>query len=115
MSYPTIDPASMAAARGPHPAASPYDKDVGRALGIRAFGSYQVELPHGAETVSHHHRGDGAEDMYAVLRGTGLVVVDGEEVPVSPGQFIAITPDSIRHVRAGASGLVFSAVCGTPP
>ena len=115
MSYTVVDPASMAAARGPHPAASPYDKDVGRALGIRAFGSYQVELPPGAETVSHNHRDDGAEDMYAVLRGTGLVVVDGEEVPVSPGQFIAVSPESIRNVRAGDGGLVFIAVCATPP
>ena len=46
-----------------------------------------------------------------MLRGTGTVVVDEEEVPVGPGQFIAVTPDSTRHVRAGDSGLVFIAVC----
>jgi len=115
MTYRTVDPASMAPARGPHPAASPYDKDVARALGIRAFGSYQVELPPGAETVPHDHRSDGAEDMYAFVRGIGVVVVDGEEVPVNPGQFIAVTPESTRHVHAGESGLVFIAVCATPP
>ncbi|MBV9474140.1 MAG: hypothetical protein JO206_14325, partial [Solirubrobacterales bacterium] len=54
---------------GSHRAASEYDKCVGDELGIRAFGLYQVELPGGAETVRHDHRGDGAEDAYAVLHG----------------------------------------------
>ncbi len=71
----------------------------------------QVELPPAAETVRHDHADDGAEDVYAVLHGTGVVVVDGQEVPVRPGQFIAVTPESTRHVRAGDSGLIFIAVC----
>jgi mannose-6-phosphate isomerase-like protein (cupin superfamily) len=49
--------------------------------------------------------------VYAIIRGHGTVVVDAEEVPVGPGQFIAVTPDSMRHVRAGDDGLVFIAVC----
>jgi dihydrodipicolinate synthase/N-acetylneuraminate lyase/quercetin dioxygenase-like cupin family protein len=109
--YTTVDAAALSAAPGPHPAASPYDKGVGAALGLRAFGAYQVELPPGAETVRHDHRDDGAEDMYAVLRGSGVVVVDGEEVAVHPGRFIAVAPESRRSVRAGSEGLVFIAVC----
>jgi hypothetical protein len=57
-------------APGPHPAASPYDKGVGAALGVHAFGVYQVELPPGAETVQHDHLGDGAEDVYPALMAT---------------------------------------------
>ena len=96
---------------GAHPAASEFDRCVGDALGLRAFGLYQVELPAGAQTVAHDHRSDRAEDAYAVLRGAGTVVVDGEEVPVAPGDFIAVTPESTRLVRAGDAGLVFLAVC----
>jgi uncharacterized cupin superfamily protein len=109
-----VDAAALAAVPGPHPAASPYDKGVGAALGLRAFGAYQVELPAGAETVPHDHRDDGAEDMYAVICGSGVVVVDGAEVAVRPGHFVAVSPQSHRCVRAGREGLVFIAVCAVP-
>jgi mannose-6-phosphate isomerase-like protein (cupin superfamily) len=49
--------------------------------------------------------------VHAIVHGTGTVVVDGQEVPVRPGRFIAVTPDSARQVRAGDGGLIFIAVC----
>lgn len=111
MGYRVVDAAELAAAPGPHPAASAYDKGVGAALGVERFGIYQVELPPGAETVTHDHAADGAEDVYAALRGSGVVVVDDEEIAVRPGMFVAVDRDSARHVRAGPDGLVFIAVC----
>jgi uncharacterized cupin superfamily protein len=111
VSYTRVDGAEVESAPGTHPAASPFDKRIGQALGVRAFGLYQVELPPGAQTVSHDHRDDRAEDVYAVVRGTGVVIVDDEEVLVGPGHFIAVTPESTRQVRAGDAGLVFIAVC----
>ncbi|MEJ2868264.1 cupin [Actinomycetospora sp. OC33-EN08] len=111
MSAQIVDQATLPVGRGPHPAASPFEKRVGEAVGLTAFGLYQIELPAGAETVAHDHRDDHAEDAYAVLRGSGWVVVDGEEIPVAPGQFIAVTEESSRHLRAGDDGLVFIAVC----
>jgi uncharacterized cupin superfamily protein len=110
-SYIKLDAADVASQAGPHPAASAYDKGVGEALGVRAFGLYQVELPPWRETVAHDHSTDGVEDVYAVLRGTGTAVVDGEEVPLVPVEFIAFQPEAVRQVRAGASGRVFIAVC----
>lgn len=111
MAYTKVAATEIAPTPGPHPAGSVYDKGVGQALGVCAFGIYQVELPPGAETVRHNHLDDGAEDVYAVLHGTGSVVVDDQEVAVVPGQFIAVTPESDRHVRAGDGGLIFIAVC----
>lgn len=52
--------------------------------------------------------------MYAIVHGTGTIVVDGQQVPVRPGQFIAVTPESARQVCAGDSGLVFIAICAAP-
>jgi len=78
---------------------------------VERFGIYQVELPPGGETVAHDHTDDGAEDVYAVLRGSGVVIVDGEEVAVRPGVFVAVDQASTRIVRAGPDGLVFIAVC----
>jgi quercetin dioxygenase-like cupin family protein len=106
-----LNASEVAQGRGPHPAVSEFDQCVGVELGISAFGLYQVELPGGAETVRHDHRDDGAEDAYAVLRGSGTVVVDGNEVAVAPGDFIAVTPESTRYVRADEGGLVFIAIC----
>jgi quercetin dioxygenase-like cupin family protein len=114
MAYQIVDAGSVEPAPGPHPAASPYDKGIGRALGVRAFGLYQVELPPGAATVRHDHLDDEAEDAYAIVRGSGTVVVDEQEIPVRAGQFIAVTPDSARHVQAGADGMVLIAVCAAP-
>jgi len=111
MGYRLVDAAELAAAPGPHPAASAYDKGVGAALGVKRFGIYQVELPPGAETVAHDHAADGAEDVYAVIRGSGSVLVDDAEVPVQAGMFVAVDKDSTRQVRAGPDGLVFIAVC----
>lgn len=111
MTYRSVDAAEVAAGPGPHPAASVYDKDVGAALRVRGFGVYQVELPPGAETVAHDHLEDGAEDVYAAIRGSGVVIVDGDEVPLRPGTFVAAAPEAARQVRAGAEGLVFIAIC----
>jgi uncharacterized cupin superfamily protein len=85
MTYTIVDAAAMNPTPGPHPAASPYDKGVGQALGVRAFRIYQVELPPGAETVRHNHVDDAAEDVYAVVQGTGTVVVDGARCRSGPG------------------------------
>jgi quercetin dioxygenase-like cupin family protein len=72
---------------------------------------FQVELPPGAESVEHDHSVDLAEDVYAVVQGAGTVFVDGEAVPLGPGRFVAVTPESTRRVRAGGEGLVYIAIC----
>lgn len=112
-SYIKLSAATVEPTPGHHPAASAYDKGIGQALGVGAFGLYQVELPPGCETVAHDHATDGAEDVYAVIRGAGTAVIDGEEIALVPGEFIAIQPESVRYVRGGADGLVFIAVCAS--
>jgi uncharacterized cupin superfamily protein len=114
VTYQIVDPSALDVGRGPHPAASPFEKWVGEAIGITAFGLYQIELPAGEETVPHDHRDDHAEDAYAVVRGRGWVIVDEQETAVGPGQFIAVTVESSRYLRAGPDGLVFIAVCAAP-
>lgn len=111
MSYQIVDPADLTLGRGPHPAASPFEKRVGEAIGISAFGLYQIELPAGEETVAHDHREDRAEDAYAIVAGHGWLVVDADETPVEPGQFIAVTVESSRYLRAGPEGMTVIAVC----
>ena len=104
----------MAAGPGPHPAASPFDKRVSEALGIRAFEAYMVELPPEAETVRHDHLDDGVDDLFFIVSGGGWAIVDHEPLPLRPGLFVAVSVDSTRQIRAGASGLSFVALCGVP-
>jgi uncharacterized cupin superfamily protein len=85
VTYQIVDPGSLTIGRGPHPAASPVEKRIGEAIGITAFGMYQIEVPPGEETVPHDHRDDRAEDAYDILRGQGWVIVDDEETPSSRG------------------------------
>lgn len=112
MAYSITHSSEVPVGRGPHPAASPFDKRVSDALGLTGFAVYQVEVPPGASTEPHDHVDDGVEDAYAVIGGTGWLVVDGEEVPLRVGHFVAVTKESTRFVRAGEDGCVLIAVCG---
>jgi hypothetical protein len=113
--YRIVDPASLAAGPGPHPAASPFDKRVSESLGVTAFEVYQVELPPKQETVRHSHVDDGVEDLYIFLSGTGWEIVDEDEVPVGSRE---VRCNLDRVSPAGArrdDGLVFVALCAPAP
>ncbi len=114
VTYRLVDPTLITARPGPHPAASPFDKRISEQLGVSAFEVYQVELPPRAETVRHDHLDDRVEDVYVILRGKGWVIVDDESVSVEPGQFIAVSVESARQVRADEAGLEFIALCAAP-
>lgn len=114
MAYKLVDARTVGARPGVHPAASPFDKRLSDLLGLCSFELYQVELPPHAETVRHDHLADQVEDMYAFVQGSGWVQVDNEHIPVRPGQFVAVSVESARQVRAGDEGLVFIAVCASP-
>lgn len=113
MSFTVVDPATIPAGRGPHPAASPFDKRISEHLGVTSFGVYQVELPPGECAEPHTHLDDRVEDVYAVIRGDGWLVVDDEQVRLAAGVFVAVTLESTRHVRAGDHGLTLIAVCSS--
>lgn len=58
-------------------------------------------LPAGHSTPPHDHE---AEELATILAGTGTIVIDDVEHPVSPGT-VVLTPSRSRHVTtAGADG-----------
>ncbi|MGJ0121108.1 cupin [Williamsia sp. MIQD14] len=111
MSHVIVDAASVPAGHGPHPAASPFDRRISEALNISTFEVYQVDLPPTAETVPHDHLDDRNDDVYAIIAGSGWVVIDGQSTPVKPGQFISVELHHRRHLRAGSDGLTIIAIC----
>lgn len=80
----------------------------GRILGVRATpadGSAArmamglSVLPAGYSTPSHHHE---AEEVATVLSGTGAIVIDGTEYPVSAGS-VVLTPSMSEHVTVASA------------
>ena len=67
---------------------------VRRRLGVRAFGVNWFELPPGAAGREHDARASGQEEVYVVVRGTGRMLVDGEEVALRPGVFVRVDPET---------------------
>lgn len=55
------------------------------------------ELPPGASEGSHVHEGDDAlEEFYYFMEGRGVMWMDGEEVPVGPGDAV-LAPPGVDH------------------
>lgn len=56
-------------------------------------------LPPGYSTPAHHHP---AEEFATVVRGTGSITIDGEVVPVAPGDLVVTPPDSVHVTTSSA-------------
>ena len=55
----------------------------------------------------HDERESGQEEVYSALKGAGVIVVDGEEIPLEPGRYVLVEPGSTRQVVAGPEGLSY--------
>lgn len=89
-------------------------KQIRKPLGVRAFGMNQVELQPGAEGHEHDHADSGQEEVYVVLRDSGVLTVNDEEVELQPGRYVFVAAESRRLPVAGPDGLSFVPV-GAPP
>ena len=78
-----------------------------RALGARAFGFNYFEFPPNQEGREHSHASDGHEEVYFVVRGSGVMRLDGEEVELRPLRLIRVDPGTTRMPVSGPDGLEF--------
>jgi quercetin dioxygenase-like cupin family protein len=51
--------------------------------------------------------GDGQEEVYAVVAGSGTLRVEGEEISLEPGSYVFCSPEAKRQMKAGDEGLVY--------
>jgi mannose-6-phosphate isomerase-like protein (cupin superfamily) len=82
-------------------------RKVRRELGARAFGFNYFTLAPGVEGREHDHAEQGQEEVYFVVRGGGVMRIDGEEVDLKPGRFLRVDPSSTRVPIAGEDGVEF--------
>ncbi|HVY78745.1 MAG TPA: hypothetical protein VG898_09595 [Solirubrobacterales bacterium] len=102
---------------------------VAAGLGVSAFGISIEEFGPGAdEYPEHDHDEDGVggemfaqrpeqlgqEEVYVALRGSGTLIVDGEEYPIDSEHIVRVGPAAVRKVLAGPEGLRLLAIGGTP-
>jgi uncharacterized cupin superfamily protein len=75
---------------------------VRRSLGIGSFGMNAVELPPGESIPEHDERGRAHEEVFLVLEGDAVLVVDGVDHPLRRGSFARLDPACRRTVRNDA-------------
>jgi len=89
-------------------------KLVARELGARAIKLNQFDSQPGQAGFEHDERESGQEEVYIPLRGSGVLRVEGEEVPLEPGRYVLVEPDATRQVVAGPEGLSYAVVGAVP-
>ena len=82
-------------------------RKVRRELGGQAFGFNYFTLPPGVEGREHDHAEQNQEEVYFVVRGGGVMRIDGEEIELKPGRFVRVDPASTRVPIAGDEGVEF--------
>jgi uncharacterized cupin superfamily protein len=86
---------------------------VRRTLGITSFGVNVVEIAPGATIPEHDELGRDQEELFVILRGSAVLVVDGEDHPAPAGTYARLDPEHMRTVRndgdAPAEVLIVSA------
>ena len=87
---------------------------IRKVLGTSAFGVNEIRMP--PDFVGHEHDevGTGHEEVYAILEGSGTFTIDGEEIAVSPGEYLRVDPSSTRLAVAGPKGMRFLAIGAKP-
>jgi mannose-6-phosphate isomerase-like protein (cupin superfamily) len=88
-------------------------RKVRRALDAKAFGFNYFIFPPDQEGHEHDHADSNEEEVYFVVKGSGTMRIDDEEVELRPGRFIRVDPAATRVPISGDEGLEFVTI-GAP-
>jgi quercetin dioxygenase-like cupin family protein len=90
-------------------------KKVRAELGVTSFGLQVIDLPPNADRYPEHdHSHDGQEEVFAVLRGSGELEVDGQRIPLDGETLCSVPADTKRKLYAGPEGMRVLAIGGVP-
>ncbi len=70
-----------------------------RSLGVDSFGINIVNIPPGESIPEHDEIDRDQEEVFVVVSGDAVMVVDGEETPVSTGTYVRLDPEPKRTIR----------------
>jgi mannose-6-phosphate isomerase-like protein (cupin superfamily) len=84
-------------------------------LGVSSFGMQVIDMPPNyADYPEHDHAEQSQEEVYAVVRGSGEMDVEGERIELSPDVIVRVGAQAKRKVFAGPEGIRIIALGGTP-
>ncbi len=84
-------------------------------LGVSSFGMQVIAMPPNfGDYPEHDHAGDGQEEVYAVLAGSGRMDIEGERVEMDPETLVCVPAGSTRKVVAGPEGIRMLVIGGCP-
>ncbi len=86
-----------------------------RGLGIDAFGINLVEIPSGGSIVEHDETGSGQIEVYAILEGEGVLLIDGEEHAAPAGTWARLDPAASRNILNRSETSLTALLIGVPP
>ncbi len=72
---------------------------VRRGLGVASFGLNVVEIEQGYSIPEHDEVGRDQEEVFIVLDGDAVMVIEGEDHPAPAGTFVRVAPKLKRTVR----------------
>jgi uncharacterized cupin superfamily protein len=70
-----------------------------RSLGITSFGMNVCEIPPGEQIPEHDEQAGDQEEVYVVLSGDAVAVIEGADHPAPAGTFIRFDPGPKRTLR----------------
>ena len=90
---------------------------AGAELEVGSFGMNVCDFPpDSGEGVypDHDHADVGEEEVYIAWKGSGILTVEGEEIPLDQDAMVRVGPETKRKVRSGPDGLRLIILGGVP-
>jgi uncharacterized cupin superfamily protein len=86
-----------------------------KALGTQAFGYNVVQIAPGGQIPEHDEGQSGQVELYAILEGEAMMLLDGEEHPAPAGTFASIEPAATRQILNRSDAPVVALLIGVQP
>ena len=87
---------------------------VRRGLDVSSFGLNVVEIEQGYSIPEHNELDRDQEEVFIVLDGNAVMVIDGEDHPAPAGTFVRVAPAVMRTVRNDAETPVHLLIVSAP-
>lgn len=86
-----------------------------KALGTACFGYNLVEIGPGGGIPEHDEAASGQVELYVILEGEAVLVIDGEETAAPAGTFASIEAASTRKILNRSGAPVTAMLIGVDP
>jgi mannose-6-phosphate isomerase-like protein (cupin superfamily) len=84
-------------------------------LGVSSFGMQVIRMPPDySDYPEHDHGGDGQEEVYLALDGSGWMEVEGDRVDLDRDVFVRVPGGVKRKVHAGPQGIKLLVIGACP-